>query len=270
MTPDFLPVLMITGDESPDVKRRALNRGAHDFLTKPFDNVEVLLRVRNLLRTRLLNQRLLEANHVLEARVQERTANLEAARLEALGHLARAAEFRDDVTGQHTHRVGRLAAAIATDLGMSDEHVELIRNAAPLHDIGKIGIPDTILMKKGSLSTEEFEVMKTHTTIGAAILAESRSPVFELAREIALSHHERWDGSGYPAGRAGADIPLSGRIVCAADVFDALTNERPYKRAMPYDLALREITANAGRHFDPDVAAALPRVLASDALSAGA
>jgi putative two-component system response regulator len=112
--------------------------------------------------------------------------------------------------------------------------------------------------------------MKTHTTIGAAILAESRSPVFELAREIALSHHERWDGSGYPAGRAGADIPLSGRIVCAADVFDALTNERPYKRAMPYDLALREITANAGRHFDPDVAAALPRVLASDALSAGA
>lgn len=258
---EFLPVIMLTGDVSPDVRRRALDLGAHDFLTKPFDTTEVLLRIRNLLRTRLLNGRLLQSNNALEARVRERTHNLEESRREALEHLARAAEFRDDVTGQHTHRVGNLSAGIAQELGWDDAEIELIRNAAPLHDIGKIGIPDSILMKSGKLTTEEFDVMKKHTTIGAAILAGSRSPVFVLAREIVLTHHERWDGRGYPAGIAGASIPMAGRIVCAADVYDALTNERPYKRAMPADAALADIAANSGHHFDPAVVAALERLL---------
>ncbi|HSJ30683.1 MAG TPA: HD domain-containing phosphohydrolase [Longimicrobiales bacterium] len=258
---EFLPVIMLTGDESPEVRRRALDLGAHDFLTKPFDVAEVLLRIRNLLRTRLLNRRLLDTNSVLEARVRERTRTLEESRREALEHLARAAEFRDDVTGQHTQRVGSLSADIAHALGWDRAEVELIRNAAPLHDIGKIGIPDSILMKPGRLSREEFDVMKTHTTIGGAILAGSHAPVFVLAREIALTHHERWDGSGYPVGAQGERISLAGRIVCAADVYDALTHERPYKHAMPAGNALAEITSQAGHHFDPAVAAALEQVL---------
>jgi putative two-component system response regulator len=260
----FLPVIMLTGDGDPAVRRRALDLGAHDFLTKPFDSTEVLLRIRNLQRTRMLNQRLLESNAVLEARVIERTVNLDEARLEALAHLARAAEFRDDVTGQHTHRVGRMSAGIARVLGWDDAAIDLIRNAAPLHDIGKIGIPDSILLKSGPLTREEFDVMKTHTTMGAAILAGSRAPVFLLAREITLSHHERWDGTGYPAGSQADDIPISGRIVCAADVYDALTHERPYKDAMPAEDALAEIDRTTGTHFDPLVVAALNRYLAAE------
>ncbi|HEX2166728.1 MAG TPA: HD domain-containing phosphohydrolase [Longimicrobiales bacterium] len=260
---EFLPVIMLTGDTSPDVRRRALHLGAHDFLTKPFDTNEVVLRIRNLLRTRLLNRRLLETNSVLEARVRERTINLEEARREALDNLARAAEFRDDVTGHHTHRVGRLSAGIARELGWDEAEVSLLRNAAPLHDIGKIGIPDSILLKPGRLTPEEFDVMKRHTTIGAAILAGSRSPVFVLAQEIALTHHERWDGTGYPAGVGGEDIAVAGRIVCAADVFDALSNERPYKAAMPPREAFAWIEEQAGSHFDPAVAGALGRVLES-------
>ena len=258
---EFLPVIMLTGDSRPDVRRHALDLGAHDFLTKPFDTTEVLLRIRNLLRTRFLNRRLLESNNALEARVRERTQNLEESRQEALEHLARAAEFRDDVTGQHTLRVGRLAAAIAHELGWDNVACNLMRAAAPLHDIGKIGIPDTILLKSGRLTPDEFAVMKTHTTIGAAILAGSRAPVFVLAQEIAISHHERWDGAGYPSGLAGEAIPMAGRIVCAADVFDALTNERPYKRAMTADAAQAHINADAGSHFDPAVVAALNRAL---------
>lgn len=258
---EFLPVIMLTGDSSQDVRRRALDLGAHDFLTKPFDTTEVLLRIRNLLRTRLLNRRLVDTNNMLEARVRERTVNLEEARREALENLARAAEFRDDVTGQHTHRVGRLAAGIARELGWDDAAVELMRNAAPLHDIGKIGIPDSILLKQGRLTPEEFEIMKRHTTIGAAILAGSRSPVFVLAQEIALTHHERWDGTGYPVGVPGEEIAMAGRIVCAADVYDALTNERPYKAALSPAATLEYIAAHAGTHFDPAVAAALKRFL---------
>jgi putative two-component system response regulator len=263
-TGEFLPVIMLTGDPSPDVRRRALDLGAHDFLTKPFDTAEVLLRIRNLLRTRLLNRRLINTNNVLEARVRERTLNLEEARGEALGHLARAAEFRDDVTGQHTHRVGRLSAGIARELDWDDGAVELMRNAAPLHDIGKIGIPDSILLKPGTLTRDEFDVMKGHTTIGGAILSGSRSPVFVLAREIALTHHERWDGAGYPDGLAGEEIAMAGRIVCAADVYDALTNERPYKHALTATATLQYIEANAGTHFDPAVAAAIERYLVQE------
>ena len=264
---DFRPVIMITGDASPEARRRALDLGASDFLTKPFDSAEVLLRVRNLLRTRLLTVRLQDAKAVLEARVRERTMKLEEARREALEQLGRAAEFRDDVTGQHTRRVGELSASIAVELGWDPEAVEVLRAAAPLHDVGKIGIPDAILLKVGPLTAEEYAVMQTHTTVGAAILSASRSPVFELAREIALTHHERWDGSGYPHRLAGESIPMAGRIVCAADAYDALCNERPYKRASSPPEALAEIRTWRGRQFDPLVADALESYLASRSIA---
>lgn len=253
----FLPLVMITGDVSAEVRRQALDLGAADFLTKPFDGTEVLLRVRNLLRTRMLTLRLKEANDVLEARVRERTHSLEEARREALEQLARAAEFRDDETGQHTRRVGVLSAGLARELGWEPERVEVMRGAAPLHDVGKIGIPDAILLKPGPLTPGEYQVMQTHTTIGAAILSAGQSPVFVLAREIALTHHERWDGAGYPAGLAAGAIPESGRIVCVADVYDALTTTRPYKQAIRSEEALAEIEAHRGRQFDPEVVGAL-------------
>jgi putative two-component system response regulator len=195
---------------------------------------------------------------ILEYKVKERTANLEEAQLEILERLALAAEFRDDETGQHTQRVGRTAAVLARALELPVDQVTLIHRAAPLHDVGKLGIPDSILRKPGKLTAEEFEVMKTHTTIGAQILSGSRFPILQLAEEIALTHHERWDGTGY-AGLAGERIPLSGRIVALADVFDALTNDRIYRKALPLEDALAEIELQRGRHFDPAIADAFLR-----------
>lgn len=249
---EYLPVLILTGDETREVKQRALAAGAKDFLTKPFQPTETLLRIRNLLETRLLHMELRRQNERLEARVRERTQELEGARLEILDRLARAAEYRDDTTGEHTRRVGETAALLAEQLGLSAEEVELIRRAAPLHDIGKIGIPDRILLKAGRLTPEEFEVMKTHTEIGAQILSGSRIPVLVRARQIALTHHAHWDGGGYPE-LAGVDIPVSGRIVALADVFDALTHERPYKPPWPPAEAFEEIEGQSGSHFDPSV-----------------
>lgn len=195
---------------------------------------------------------------ILEYKVRERTADLEEAQLEILERLALAAEFRDDETGQHTQRVGRTAAVLARALGLPNDKVTLIHRAAPLHDVGKLGVPDSILRKPGKLTREEFEIMKTHTTIGAQILSGSRFPILQLAEEIALTHHERWDGNGY-AGLAGERIPLSGRIVALADVFDALTNDRIYRKAMPLEDALAEIELQRGRHFDPEIADAFLR-----------
>lgn len=260
---EFLPVIMLTGDADPDVRRRALDLGAHDFLTKPFDTTEVLLRIRNLLRTRLLNRRLAESNNELEERVRERTLNLDEARREALEHLARAAEFRDDMTGQHTHRVGLVSAGIARVLGWDEDALGLIRNAAPLHDIGKIAIPDAILLKPESLSLEEWDVMKTHTTIGAQLLSGSRSPILQLAEEIALYHHEAWNGTGYTPGLEGEDIPLVGRIVAAADCFDALTHTRPYKQPWSTTEAIGWMEGMRGLRYDPRVFDCLIDVLAT-------
>jgi putative two-component system response regulator len=189
-------------------------------------------------------------NQILEGRVRERTRELEATRLEVLERLALAAEYRDDVTGQHTKRVGETSGTLARALKLPDEQVELIRRAAPLHDIGKIGIPDPILLKRGQFTPEEFEVMKTHTTIGAKIQAGSVYPLLQMAEIIALTHHEKWDGTGY-AGLAGGAIPLPGRIVAVTDVFDALTHSRPYKPAFPVERALEIIRDGAGKHFDP-------------------
>jgi putative nucleotidyltransferase with HDIG domain len=181
---------------------------------------------------------------------------LEQAQLETLQRLALAAEFRDDATYEHTERVAHTAATLAERLGLPAGEVALIRRAAPLHDIGKLAVPDAILLKPDRLTAREFETMKRHAPAGAAILDGSRSAVLRLAREIALTHHEWWSGSGYPAGLAGDDCPLSGRIVALADVFDALVHERPYKPAWTVDRAASEIRAHAGRQFDPDVVAA--------------
>ena len=193
----YLPILMLTGDDTPEAKREALSRGAKDFLNKPFHSDEVLLRIGTLLETRFLYLQIQSQNQILEAKVRDRTRELEAAQIEIIERLARAAEFRDDNTGQHTERVGQMAALLARQIGLSDTQVSLIRRAAPLHDVGKIGIPDSILLKLGKLTPEEFELVKTHTTIGARILSGSRFTILRLAEEIAYNHHERWDGSGY-------------------------------------------------------------------------
>jgi putative two-component system response regulator len=250
----YLPVLVLTGDSSQQARRRALSKGAKDFVTKPFEVDEVLLRIRNLLETKYLHREIATENVVLEQRVRERTAELEDAHLDTLERLAVAAEFRDDDTGRHTERVAAISAHLARAAGMDDEKIESVRRAAPLHDLGKIGIPDSILRKPGSLTAEEWDIMKTHTTAGARILGGGRSRVIRLAEEIALSHHERWDGTGYPEGRAGEAIPLSARVVAVADVFDALTSDRVYRKAWAPGDVLAHIQSHAGTHFDPTLA----------------
>lgn len=264
----YLPILVLTADISPTVRQQALAEGANDFLTKPLDAIEVLLRIKNLLQTRFLHLQLQEQNHLLEEKVYERTQELEEARIEILKRLALAAEYRDDTTGQHTQRVGRTAALLASLLGLPQSEVSNIRRAAPLHDVGKIGIPDYLLLKPGKLTPEEFEMMKTHTIIGAKILGGGQVPLLKMAEEIALTHHERWDGRGYPRGLAGEAIPLVGRIVAVADVFDALIHVRPYKPAIPRNDAIREISLMSGLQFDPKVVQAFLTLVCSSEVSA--
>jgi putative two-component system response regulator len=241
-----VPILILTADATTKTRHRALKEGAQDFLTKPLDEIEVLLRIKNLLETRFHSV-------LLETEVQKRTQDLHNAQLETLQRLALAAEYRDDDTGLHTRRVGANAGGIAKILGWPQEQVDLITRAAPLHDVGKIGISDAILLKPGKLTDEEFDIMKEHTAIGAKMLSGSTSPWLQMAEEIALTHHERWNGKGYPLGKAGEEIALTGRIVAVADVFDALTHERPYKKAWPVEQALTEIKSQSGRQFDPRV-----------------
>jgi putative two-component system response regulator len=242
-------------------KRRALECGADDFILKPFDHDEIVLRLSNLLRMHLAHTKLQKQTAGLEESVRTRTRDLQEAEFEMLERLALAAEYRDDATGQHTYRVSRTAALLSHAAGLPSHQCDLIRRAAPLHDIGKIGIADGILLKKGALSDAERETMRTHTAIGAKILSGSRSALLQLAEDIALSHHEHWDGAGYPAGLQGDAIPLAGRIVSIADVFDALVKERPYKGAWGLEEAVEEILRNRGRQFDPvlvDAFASLP------------
>jgi putative two-component system response regulator len=249
----YLPVLMLTGDDTPEARQSALGMGAKDFLAKPFDLPEVLLRIGNLLETSSLHRRLHDQNRQLESRVLDRTQKLEEAQVEILERLAGAAEFRDDDTGQHTQRVGLLSARLAHAVGLPRNLVNLIRRAAPLHDVGKIGIPDRVLLKTGPLDAEETALMRTHTTIGAAILSGGRSELIQEAERIALGHHERWDGGGYPNLISGDGIPLSARIVAVADVYDALTNSRPYRVAWPVSRVLEELDRLRGKHFDPEL-----------------
>lgn len=263
---DWIPFLILTGDLDPEIRERALSAGARDFVTKPFDIGEVLQRIKNLLETRQLHLRLRRHAEELEEKVRDRTQQLAETQVEILRRLAIAAEYRDDVTGEHAERVGATAALIAEEMGLGAEMVELMRRAAPLHDVGKIAIPDAILMKPGPLTPAEFEVMKSHTEIGARILGKGNFPLLGLACEISRSHHERWDGRGY-IGHAGCEIPLSGRIVAVADVFDTITHRRPYKEAKAPEEGVARITEDAGRHFDPDVVAAFLRVVESGRLA---
>ena len=266
----YLPILVVTGDGSVDARRRALSVGAKDFLSKPFDSTEVLLRIRNLLEARFLHQALQAQNDALEQRVRERTTQLEEAQVEILERLALAAEFRDDATRQHTQRVGVWSERLARKLGVEATLAGLLRRAAPLHDLGKVAVPDGILLKLDRLSEDEYRVMQTHTAVGAKILSGSTHPLLQLAEQIALTHHEHWDGNGYTPGVAGETIPLVGRIVAVADVFDALTHARPYKPAWSVEDAVEEIRRQRGYHFDPKVVDAFLELLQEDGLLAPA
>ncbi|BCM92651.1 cyclic di-GMP phosphodiesterase response regulator RpfG [Abditibacteriota bacterium] len=262
-----VPVVVLTADISDKAKRQALAAGAKDFLHKPFDMVELMLRIDNLLETRFLHLDLQRQNETLEERVQARTQELKSAKcriaqyardleethVEMLERLALAGEFRDDDTGQHTHRVGRTTGLLAQAMGLPEAQVRCIEQAARLHDVGKIGISDTILLKPGRLTPEEFAIIKTHTTIGAALFENGHSELVQTAHRIALSHHERWDGKGYPHQLKGEEIPLEARLLSVADVFDALTHDRPYKTAWPIAEALAEIKRQSGQQFEPQV-----------------
>jgi putative two-component system response regulator len=249
----YLPILILTGESRFEARQRALSGGAKDFLLKPFDMTEVLLRIKNLLETRSLYLLLQEQNQNLEVRVAARTRELEEARVEILQRLSDAAEYRDDDTGQHTKRVATIAVAIGRSMGLDHHTLELLRWASPLHDVGKIGIPDSVLLKPERLTESEMEIMKSHTTIGARILMGGQSPLVQMAETIALNHHERWNGSGYPCQLAGEAIPLEARLVAVADVFDALTHARPYRAAWPVDETRAQIERGAGTHFDPEI-----------------
>ena len=271
---DLLPIIVLTALGDTETKRQALASGATDFLTKPVDRVELGLRVRNLLDMRALHHQVQTENERLEEQVQCRTQQLEEARLETLQRLARACEYRDDDTGEHTQRVGHVAAHIGRGLGLDAATVHLLAQAAPLHDVGKVGIPDAILLKPAKLTDEEWTTMKGHSSIGAGILEGSGSAVLYMAERIARSHHERWSGGGYPDGLSGEAIPVEARIVAVADVFDALTHERPYKAAWPIGEALGELRRIAGSHLDPAAVSAflicLSEILGADKIAPSA
>lgn len=258
---NYLPVLVVTGDASVSTRDAALAAGARDFVTKPYQTTEVLLRVRNLIETRLLHVQLQRQNEHLTRRFTARTQELDAAKLELLDRLARASDFRDESTHGHTVRVGELSACIAQRLGLAEKEIAQLRVAARLHDIGKIGLSDSVLMKPGPLTAAEFEDQIRHTIIGGKILSGSQFPTLRMAEEVALTHHEAWNGTGYPHRLSGAAIPLAGRIVAVADVFDALTHERPYKQPWPVHAAVAEIVSQRGRKFDPAVVDAFVEVV---------
>ncbi len=245
--------VMITSETDVAVRRKALEMGVTDFLNKPIDRTELQARIRNLLALASAQRQLANRALQLHAEVDAATLTIRKRELETVMRLTKAAEFRDENTGLHVVRVGEMAAVLARSLGMPPEEVEMLLLAAAMHDVGKVATPDNILLKPGKLTADEMAIMKQHSTAGYEILKESESPMLQLAAEIALSHHERWDGTGYPRGIAGTDIPLSGRLVSIVDVFDALTSVRPYKPAWPIDDALDEISRGIGKHFDPEI-----------------
>jgi putative two-component system response regulator len=254
-----VPVILVGDAITEADRRRGLDAGAFDFVSRPLDPPEVLLRTRNALRTTLLKREALTGRLDLEEQLRIRTEELDQAQLEILERLAAAAEYVDDESGDHARRVGMISGMIARELGLNPSICDMIRRAAPLHDVGKIGIPEHILVKPGPLTEEEMAVMRTHTTIGAKIVFGSH-PTLWLAGEICMNHHERWDGTGYPSGKSGDEIPLVGRIVAVADVYDTLCGSRTYRKAWPHDDAFDEITAQGGRQFDKAVVDAFMRL----------
>jgi len=273
------PVVFITAVNDRELRRKGMEAGADDFLSKPFDEVELMARIRNSVRVKRYYDNLEQQKEQLEHAVRERTAalndaisrltqiqfDLRASQEETIYRLSRAAEFRDDETGQHLQRMSRYCQVIARRIGLDEATCELLRIASPMHDVGKLGIPDRILLKPGRLTPEEFTVMKGHAEIGYRILVGSEATPLKMAATIAHTHHEKWDGNGYPRGLAGEDIPLYGRIAAIADVFDALTSARPYKPAWKLEDALTLMRQNRGTHFDPNLIdvffEALPEVL---------
>ncbi len=271
----YIPTLVCTAFDNVQVKLEALELGATDFLTKPINAAELVVRVRNALVVKAHHDHLKNYARELAEQVRHRTAELAASRRVLIDCLARAAEYRDNETGRHVIRVGRYAEIIARRMGLDPQFVELIEHAAPLHDMGKVGIPDMILLKPGTLSPDEFELMKrhciygkrtfepmsrdewrmfkSHTFLGEMIMDVRSSPIITMAAKIALTHHERWDGNGYPMGLSGEDIPLAGRITAVADVFDALSSKRPYKPAFPLERCFAIMEEGRGTHFDPKV-----------------
>lgn len=248
---DAVPVLIMTPVGESQARYEALKDGANDYLTKPFDHLDFSVRTRNQLTARQYHRTMLERNVWLQQEVEKATREIRERERETLTRVSMAAEFRDPETGAHIQRMAHYSRLIAKSLGLPAADQTLIFDAAPLHDVGKIGIPDAILLKPGKLSVEEFEVMKQHSRYGFRLLEGSASPVVQTGALIALSHHEKYDGSGYPDGLAGQNIPLYGRIVAVADVFDALTSERPYKKAWDLDRATTFLREGAGTHFDP-------------------
>jgi putative two-component system response regulator len=263
---DHMPILVLTASSDAQVKQTALGLGASDFLTKPIDQHELIPRVRNALLSKTFQDRLGRYAQDLEQTIRRRTADLTASRREVVFCLARAAEFRDDNTGRHVIRVGKYVGVLARKVGFTPKDVDLLEMAAQLHDIGKIGIPDNILKKAGKLSSEEYATMKRHCAMGLHILRPMNeelsdkkaptpptSPLLALAGRIAATHHEKWDGSGYPLGLKGEQIPIEGRLTSIADVFDSLSSARPYKAAFPVEHCLEIIREGRGTHFDPKI-----------------
>ena len=246
-------VLMVTAVDDRETTTRALRLGAYGYIIKPFDEDEVLININNALERR----RLVLASEAYEQRLEEtvrtQTAEIRESREEIALRLIAAQEYRHDETGAHVRRIGLYAEALARALNRSEETAEMLRQAAPMHDVGKIGIPDAILLKPGDLSADEWEVMKTHAEIGGRILEGTHIPMLQAAAQIAVAHHEKWDGSGYPKGLAGDDIPETARIVAAADVYDALVSSRVYRPALPEEEALDIMAKGRNRHFDPEI-----------------
>lgn len=245
------PIVVLTAQSAKDYLLRALAGGARDFVTKPVDRNELLMRVRNLLDAQMAHRLIYDQKNVLEQMVRERTDELRKTRLQVVQRLGMAAEYRDEETGSHILRMSHMSALLARASGWNEAECELMLNASPMHDIGKIGIPDAILLKPGKFEPAEWEVMKTHAAIGGKLLEGDDSDLMRMAQEIAISHHEKWDGSGYPYGLSGEAIPQAGRIAALADVFDALTSVRPYKKAWTVEAAVEMIKENRGTHFDP-------------------
>ncbi len=256
-----IPVVVVTAAREREIRYRALEAGATDFLTKPVDHVEFKARTRNLLVLAEQQRLLRDRAHSLEQRVRQATRDIRTREYETLLRLAKAGEYRDEETGNHVMRMAKYSRLIAERLDLPEDQCQVIEVAAPMHDIGKIGIPDRILLKPGRLTADEFEIMKAHTRIGYEILKGSPSKYLQMGARIALGHHERYDGGGYPAGLAGEAIPLAARIVAVADVYDALTTERPYKRPWRVDDAVKLLRQERGGHFDPACVDAFTRNL---------